>query len=41
MLETMQDVIELATAPDARERLVHRFMRVRGWTVGLVAPLTS
>ena len=40
MLETMQDVIELATAPDARERLVRRFMRVRGWTVGLVAPLT-
>jgi ergothioneine biosynthesis protein EgtB len=40
MLETMQDVIELATAPDARERLVRRFMRVRGRTVGLVAPLT-
>src|SRR3954469_1913751 len=40
MLETMQDVVELATAPDARERLVRRFMRVRGWTVGLVAPLT-
>jgi len=40
MLEAMQDVVELATAPDARERLVRRFMRVRGRTVGLVAPLT-
>jgi ergothioneine biosynthesis protein EgtB len=40
MIEPMQDVIELAAAPDARERLVRRFMRVRGRTMGLVATLT-
>ncbi|UEM23162.1 ergothioneine biosynthesis protein EgtB [Skermanella mucosa] len=40
MIDAMQDVIELAAAPSVRERLVRRFMRVRGRTVGLAAPLT-
>jgi len=40
MIEPMQDVIERAAAPDTRERLVRRFMRVRGRTMGLVATLS-
>src|SRR5690349_13072355 len=40
MIEPMQDVIEVAHAPDSRERLVRRFMRVRGRTMGLVATLS-
>ena len=43
MLEAIQeqDVIQAATAPDARERLVRRFARVRGRSVALAAPLTA